>query len=376
MKTMRNHRVSRSLRAAGFTLIEFIAAMAIFVTVGGAAFMLFRQDVPLFNQQQNMSGLNIAIQNAVLQIQQDVENAGTGYYVGTNLPSFPVGVTISNTTSTTSNPCQGANYTYNSTCFDTLSIITTDPNTPPQSLPAACITTTSSPITLGTTGTTAALTALAGHYHQGDELLLVNGSGTQMMTVTVTANASVVSNAVSIPINTTGNVVTSPNVAPNTATTDPLNITTHANVYSDNGYAQWGNQFCNNDFLLRLQPTVYSVDTTSLGSPSNPKLIRTQGGTSNIIAEQIIGFRVGAALWNGITTDTTNPKYNYNASTYGISGYDFTLVRSVRVSIIGRTNLGTTGLYNYQNAFDGGPYQILGAAIVVNPRNLSMGDNN
>ena len=359
-----------------------MAAMFIFVIVGGAAFLLFRQDVPLFNQQQNMSGLNIAIQNAVLQIQQDVENAGTGYYVGTNLPSFPVGVTISNSTSTTSNPCQGSNYTYNATCFDTLSIITTDPNTPPQGLGTAgnCIQTYTSPILLSTTGTSAALTALAGHYNVGDELLLVNTSGTQMMTVTVSATPSVTSvsgtNYVSIPINTTANLTANPNVAANTAANDPLGITTHANVYADNGYAQWGNQFCNGDFLLRLQPTVYSVDTTSLGSPSNPKLIRTQSGTSNVIAEQIIGFRVGAALWNGISTDTTNPRYNYNASTYGTSGYDFTLVRSVRVSIIGRTNLGATGLYNYQNDFDGGPYQILGAAIVVNPRNLSMGDNN
>jgi hypothetical protein len=43
--------------------------------------------------------------------------------------------------------------------------------------------------------------------------------------------------------------------------------------------------------------------------------------------------------------------------------------------LIARTPLGATGLYNYQNGFDGGPYEILGAAIVVNPRNLSMADN-
>ena len=70
---------------------------------------------------------------------------------------------------------------------------------------------------------------------------------------------------------------------------------------------------------LRLQPITYSVDTFNVagGSTSNPKLVRAQRGLSNVVAEQVIGFRVGACLWNGLTTDTTNPKYNYSASTFG-----------------------------------------------------------
>lgn len=375
MKTMNKNRVTRVLRAAGFTLIEFMAAMAVFVTVGGAAFLLFRQDVPLFNQQQNLAGLNIAVQNAVLQIQQDVENAGSGFYTGTNLPTWPVGVTIVNTTSTTSNPCQGSNYTYNATCFDTLNIITSDPNTPPEHLGASggCVATTASSIVLYTPGYTAGqLTTTSNYYHANDELLLVKVDGSQATTVKLTAAGTVSGGAVTLSIHATNSD------GSNNSTNDPLAITTDAvaNVTHDNGFSVYGTSFCNSDWILRLAPTTYSVDVTTLGSPSNPKLIRTQNGTSNVVAEQIIGFRVGAALWNGLTTDTTNPRYNYNASTYGTgSGYDYSLIRSVRVSIIGRTPLGATGIYNYQNSFDGGPYQILGAAIVVNPRNLSMADN-
>ncbi len=375
MKNSFQRRADRLRRLAGFTLIEFMAAMGIFMVVGGAAFMLFRQDVPLFNQQQNLAGLNISVQNAVTQIQQDVVNAGTGFYSGTSLPSWPVGVTIVNTASSVGSPCQGANYTYNATCFDTLSIITSDPLTPAEHLGASggCVASTASSIVLYTPGfTSGQLTTLAQDYKSGDELLLVKSDGSQSTTVKLTAVGSVVSGAVKLSINATNSD------GSNTVANDPIGITTvsAANVSRDDGFSIYGTSFCNADWVLRLQPITYSVDVSILGSTSNPKLIRAQSGTTNVVAEQVIGFRVGACLWNGITTDTTNPKYNYNAATFGASpGSDFTLIRSVRVSLIARTPLGSTGLYNYQNSFDGGPYEILGAAIVVNPRNLSMADN-
>jgi hypothetical protein len=124
------------------------------------------------------------------------------------------------------------------------------------------------------------------------------------------------------------------------------------------------------------------VDTSN---PANPLLDRKQSGTTNVLAQQIIGFRVGASLWNH-TSDTDGQPYIYQACKFGTdgcpadggvapNGYDFTIVRSVRVSIIGRTTPGATGIYNYQNSFDGGPYQVMGAAVVVNPRNLSMADS-
>jgi hypothetical protein len=54
--------------------------------------------------------------------------------------------------------------------------------------------------------------------------------------------------------------------------------------------------------------------------------------------------------------------------------YDFSAVRSVRTSIIARTPPSSDPNYPFRNSFDGGAYQILGASVVVNPRNLSMND--
>jgi hypothetical protein len=153
----------------------------------------------------------------------------------------------------------------------------------------------------------------------------------------------------------------------NTTANDPLGITTHPNA-GDNPSNLFGTQYCASDWVLRLQPITYSVTTAN---SADPQLMRTQSGTANLVADQVIGFRVGAAIWNDLTL-TTGQTYNYNASTYGVDGYDFTLVRSVRVSMIGRATPGEGGVFNYQNGFDGGPYRILPAVVVVNPRNLTM----
>ena len=92
-------------------------ATAVFIVVAGAALALFSSQVPLLNRQQNFSALNISMRNAVAQMQLDMVNAGTGYFPGTNIPGWPVGVTIVN-----SNPASACNtpatYTYSSTCFD------------------------------------------------------------------------------------------------------------------------------------------------------------------------------------------------------------------------------------------------------------------
>ena len=52
---------------------------------------------------------------------------------------------------------------------------------------------------------------------------------------------------------------------------------------------------------------------------------------------------------------------------------EFNLIRSVRVSIIGRTQPNPTN--PYRNPFDSGPYQIRGNSIIVNPRNLTMNND-
>ncbi len=170
-----------------------LVALVVFTIVTAAVLSLFAANQPLFNRQQNLSSLNITIRNAISQLQLDVVNAGTGYYPGTDIPDWPVGVTISN-----SNPTSACNntttYTYSSTCFDTLNIITTDATTPaahPDNgtftfTNTDCAVTTASPIYVyPPTGTTPA--ALAADYHSGDELLLVDTANSQMTTIKLTA---------------------------------------------------------------------------------------------------------------------------------------------------------------------------------------------
>ncbi len=77
------HTVARR-GAAGFTLIELMIAMAIFLIIGGAAMSLFKQHASLFNDQQYQIGLNVSLRNALAQIENDVVNAGTGWYNATN----------------------------------------------------------------------------------------------------------------------------------------------------------------------------------------------------------------------------------------------------------------------------------------------------
>ncbi len=65
--------------AAGFSLIELMVAMSVFMIVGGAAIALVRRHMPLFNSAQNQTNLNITLRNAVAQFQMEVVNAGTGF---------------------------------------------------------------------------------------------------------------------------------------------------------------------------------------------------------------------------------------------------------------------------------------------------------
>ena len=96
----------------------------------------------------------------------------------------------------------------------------------------------------------------------------------------------------------------------------------------------------------------------------------------------MIGFKVGAALW--ANSDDCGI-YNYYASNplgspplcdagANTSGYnnEFWLIRSIQISLIGRTTPATDPTYTYRNGFDNGPYQIESVSVVVNPRNLSM----
>jgi len=345
--------ITKHKSPAGFSLVELTVAMAVFLVIGGAAVALVKMHVPLFTSQQNQTGLNLSMRNAVAQMQIDVVNAGTGYYQGVNIPSWPIGITVVNSAPGTG--CYDATAkTYSSTCFDTLNVIAMDQNTPPSNpsdIGANCVSTTSSSLFVTPVGTTT-LAQLAADFHTGDQLLLVKSDGSQMTTTTLTSDGQITGGKVKLAHNPTGADGT------NTTTNDPLAL---SNTADSN---KLGVQFCNTDWVLKLAPITYQVDASD---PTNPKLTRTEGGQTNVIAEQIIGFKVGAAIWNG-TTDST---YNFDAKTYS-TPFDWSLIRAIRVSMIGRTPADVKS--NFRNSFDGGAYKIESVSVVINPRNLSMND--
>lgn len=93
--------------------------------------------------------------------------------------------------------------------------------------------------------------------------------------------------------------------------------------------------------------------------------------------EQVIGFRVGASIWNdsnGFSSGPNGQQYYYDPSTFPNYANDFSQVRSIRISLIARTTPNPNPSYLFRNQFDNGAYQVEGAAAVVNPRNLSMND--
>jgi prepilin-type N-terminal cleavage/methylation domain-containing protein len=359
---MRNDAINLKLKAKrakphGFSLVELMVAVAIFLIIGGAAVGLVKKHAPLFTTQQQQTGLNIALRNAAAQMQIDVVNAGTGYYQGVNIPSWPIGVTIINNPPATS--CFDATtHTYGPTCFDTMNVIAIDSNTPPsnpQDIGANCVSTTASSLFITPVGTNT-LSQLAADFHSGDEVLLVKSDGSQMTTTVLTSDGQVTGGKVKLAHNPTGaNGLNDGSAGSNT---DPLGISSS----SDNN--KLGEQFCNTDWVLKLAPIRYWVDASD---PTDPKLMRTQNGQDNVIAEQIIGFKVGASIWKGTTADP----YSFDASSYS---HDWSLVRAIRVSLIGRTNPSGNVDDNFRNTFDQGPYKIQALSVVINPRNLSMND--
>ena len=360
-------------RDRGFTLLEMLVAAAVFLAISGAALALFAQHQPLFNKQQNMAALNIQIRNAVSQLQLDTINAGSGYYQGINIPDFPIGLTIQNNTTT---PCNTpSTFTYGPNCFDQLNIIAVDPTVPPSHPSpggSSCQSTAVSSNLFADPVAPTTLAQLAADYHQGDQILLItaNTSGTNTMTsVVLTKDGHVSGGKVQLDHNPTGSG------GVNIAANDPTGLSTTANN-------KLGESYCQTDWILKISPITYKVDTSVA---SNPKLIREQpSGSTNdvVVAEQMVGFKVGAITWNSCTGSCTSDDgstYNYDSSTYsnsaGSQAYNYSLIRSVQIAVIVRTTPSTDPSYVYRNGFDGGPYQIQSVSVVVNPRNLTMGNN-
>ncbi len=387
-------RCSRRSPAAGFSLLELLIALAIFTVIGGVAFRLFRQQQSSYSMQAGQVGLNLALRNAVSQMQMDLANAGSGYFQGVNIPTWPVGVTIVNNIVGNGNSCyHSAQKAYGPTCFDQINVIAAANPTayPPINAtdstggtsPTANCSNTSSGTAYGQAAAGLTLAQTAANFMKNDQLLFLNSTGQKITSVVLTQNAAVLGSAVEFTFNATNTDGT------NSVANDPLAITSCNGAHPCSAGNKLTAQFCGGDWILKLAPVTYEVcagpgspapcDQTA-GSPDiqDPKLTRVQNGTPSIVMDQVIGFKVGAAIWNS-TSSSSSTQYIYDASTYtnqtpNDMAYNYTLVRSVRISLIARTAPSTDPTYKFHNGFDQGSYQVQGIAVVVNPRNLSMND--
>jgi prepilin-type N-terminal cleavage/methylation domain-containing protein len=382
-------RASRISRSAGFTLIELMIAMTVFLVIGAAAMSLFKQHAALFNDQQYQIGLNVSLRNALSQLEADVVNAGTGWYNATNsVSSWPIGITIVNN-SLGGAACHAAGSpTYNAPCFDVLNIIAPDPNTPPGQVYVApgtpgCTTpalTTGGTMTIAPIAPTTAAQLVAG-FTNGSQVLFIHvgTSGTLMTTAILTQNSAAAGANVNLTFG-----ATNANGTNNSVANDKLNLTLAANVDPVLIPTTLTDSFCSGiDWVVKVAPIQYSVDTVI--DPTGPTLVRTENGIENAVASQIIGFKVGATtvVLNGSNVATSSSAaYCYNSGSTVSPCYDnqFDEVRSIRISLIGRTppklysNSNVNSATLFTNSFDGQPYKIQALSIIVNPRNLSMND--
>ena len=404
----------------GFTLVELMIAMAVFVLVAGAAFTLFGQEAGVATQQQNLSGVNIGLRNAMSQMEMDMAGAGGNLLAGvTNATPFYFSVIVNNNLPGVAATCtpNTTNWSYpiSSACFDSLTILS-----PNNSLAKPCVATggiQADPLVLSATANLSGASTVDGNdainvanntndatcFKNGDEILLVQPataaacdvSGVAinfcMNVVTLTADASVVGGQIQLQLSATG-----------AQSNDPLGI-----IYRPGGVTYFADALADNfpspsSYIVDLGTGSNAMTYAVLANPSNandPQLVRCPGtacinANAQVVSDQVIGFKVGADLWNGKAlggTDIAN--YIYNGAHYcsdAITGvdctvtppaqydpYDFTLVRAVRVSLIGRTTPRTDPTLHsfFLNGFDNGPYLVQQAAVVVDLRNLSNVDS-
>jgi prepilin-type N-terminal cleavage/methylation domain-containing protein len=372
--------------AAGFTLVELMVAMAVFLIVGGAAVALARGHMLLFNTAQNQTVLNITLRNAVAQLQMEVVNAGTGYAAAGAVAFSPMGATIGKAANAN---CK-ATAIYGSACFDTLTLISADNSLPalaPSSdiLGTVAINTTSTVMYLTLPGnpagaTTAQYTTWASSLKAGTELIFVQGgtdvglAGQPSIAIIVLRNdAAQTGNA--IQLTTTGATTTITKLSGNCAGAltdingippgpDPLSLYDIGECLRFTG--TFNPQL---DYVVKLVAGVtYSVDATNA---ANPKLVRKTPPAipgnppiSDIIAEQIIGFTVGA--WS--SNKAGGAGYTLDPSDYKS---DWASIRSLQIHLVARAAPNSDNPSSFRNAYDQGAYQVQGMSVVINPRNLN-----
>ncbi len=418
MTDVHNDRKSlRQTRGAlrGFSLVELLVAMVVFLFVVGAAFSLFNQHIALVTRQQNLSGVNIGLRNGMSQLEADL--AGAGQNLLSSVPNagqpFSLGVIINNNVPGTAPACapNTTNWSYPvpSACFDSLTIINTkscpvldinDPGNSQESLSTSSIMWGDDP---NSPGNGATLANDASCFKNGDEVLVVQlpTSGQQqvqcdngpfnycMAVVTLTKDALVSGGKIQLQHNPTG------------ASSDPLGIIFNASGGTNFTKANALNtSFSNGAYIIDLGDGTTDITYAVLPNPANandPQLVRCagtacNGGNQQPLTDQVIGFKVGAALWDNAQNGATDiANYFYNAANYCSGAInnadctttpppandpnDFTSLRSVRISMIGRTppNRDLT-LNNFKNGFDAGPYLVQQASVVVDLRNMSINE--
>jgi prepilin-type N-terminal cleavage/methylation domain-containing protein len=398
--------VATQLRSSkGFSILELLIAMAVFLFVAGAAFSLFNRHLAFVTQQQRLSTLNIGMRNAMSQLELDLAAAGQNVFGnvqnGTPATAFSLGVIIRNSTPLAAGACvPNARWAYptNKACFDSLTIIQ------PKNCPVLSLATsknlTSGSLTANDTGANLALDAAC--YTNGDEVLIVSPPSTcdqgVAMTyclgvVTLTQNGQVAGGQITLSTNPPGPF------------NDPIGV-----IYSGGGtnYTRAvavaaGFNYPANSYIVDLgtgaNDVTYAVQVSAT-DPNDDQLVRCAGATctpanAQVLTDQVIGFKVGAILWdnyNDQTKATDDVNYFYDASAYcsdSINGadcsptpppandpYDYSLIRAVRVSMVARTNPGseTLVLKNLRNGFDNGPYLVQQASVAVDLRSITNSD--
>ena len=362
------HSALPPVRAArGFSLLELMLAMGMFLVFGLVAVRMANQSAGVSIGQQAQASLNIGIRNAAAQMQVDMINAGTGYFPTYNIPGAPMGAIIASTANS---------------AYDQLTILSFDPNCVGKPTNST-VDTTSGSMTITPYNTTAS-TMVNSCYNWSSinpiELMVfsntVNASSGMANMTTFPLTAAATASGSNVSITFTGN--TTPNQSSNTGTwtptttyqTDPLGISTNYAISDpipngdgtfSSGVGYLATLFDNTDWVLKTMSVVYGVD-------GNNNLYRqVNGGTQQIIASNIMGFKVGALVYNSPTTGNTSYKY-LPASPVA----DPRKIRSLRVSIIGRTNPDPSNPFT--NSYDGGHYRIQGTSFIINPRNLSLHD--
>ena len=203
------------------------------------------------------------MRNALTQIQMDAANAGYGMLTGAYAPAWPVGVSIKNQPGTTA--CNNAaTYQYTSTCFDSLSIIMADRNTPTCVLAASLNTNTAHTVTITPTNGLAASTYYT-NFQSGNELLVVSGGLTPYFTtITLTANATLSGSNIALSFTSTDPTGINPSDSPCPPAGTQLCLTTDAlSTYRGVSFN------ANTDWVVRLAPITYSVDTTTIPTIPN-----------------------------------------------------------------------------------------------------------